>query len=410
MPALGDPLTRRLPVAHRHFTGCVGLAVALCLLVAPLAGTTESRPSPGDGIDLAQKSRAVDALFASYDSVYTPGCVVGVMHQGRFIHAKGYGMANLEHAIALTPRTRVRLDSMSKQFTAAAMILLSEQGKVSLDDDIRKYLPELPDYGDVITIHDLLAHRSGLPEYDQIGVQYEDWAEYYSDYEEFFRKDPWVHREVFFTRQTYLKRIASVPKLKFTPGSKFEYNNPGYFLMSQIVERASGQTLAQFAEENIFRPLGMADTLFYDRVLEPLRNNADGYLALPDGRFLVFNTNLNIVGEGGVITTLYDFLLWDENFYANRLGNPDSQLMKLMRKPGIKEGDIGYGEPAYGLSVRREDGLVVEVHGGAYVGFKTIARRYPEKHFSVAVLCNRYDADDLRDLSKRVAELYLQDL
>ena len=138
-------------MAHRLCTSCVLHAVALCLLITPFAGTADSRLSAGDGIDLAQKSRAVDTLFASYDSAYTPGCVVGVMHQGRFIHAKGYGMANLEHAIALTPRTRIRLDSMSKQFTAAAMILLSEQGKVSLDDDIRKYLPELPDYGDVIT-------------------------------------------------------------------------------------------------------------------------------------------------------------------------------------------------------------------------------------------------------------------
>ena len=115
---------------------------------------------------------------------------------------------------------------------------------------------------------------------------------------------------------------------------------------------------------------------------------------------------MNIVGEGGVITTLYDFMLWDENFYHNRLGKPDSQLMTLMRKPGIREGDTGYGEPAYGLNVHRENGLLVEVHGGAYVGFKTFGRRYPEKHFSVAVFCNRYDAE-MGDLSSQVAEIYL---
>lgn len=385
-------------------------AGALCLSVASFASSADGSDPTGNRNDFTKQSREVDQMFAAYDTNRTPGCVVGVMLQGRFVHAKGYGMANLEHDIAITPRTRMRLDSMSKQFTAAAMILLSEQGKVSLEDDIRKYLPELPDYGDVITIRHLLMHRSGLPEYDQIGVRYEDWAELYSDYKEFFTKDPWVHREEFFTRQTYLDRIASVKTLKFKPGSKFEYNNPGYFLMSQIVERASGRTLAQFAQEYMFQPLGMADTLFYDRVLEPLRNRADGYLVLPDGRFLVFNTDLNFVGEGGVITTLYDFMLWDENFYDDRLGKPGGPLMTLMRRPGIRKGEPGYGEPAYGLNVKHEDGLVVESHGGAYVGFKTFARRYPEKHFSVAVLCNRYDADDARDLSRRVAEIYLPGL
>ena len=148
--------------------------------MASFAGSIPAQSPDGNRLDLAQKSRQVDAVFADYDSNRTPGCAVGVMLQGRFIHGKGYGMANLEYDIALTPRTRIRLDSMSKQFTAASMILLSEQGKVSLDDDIRKYLPELPDYGDVITIRHLLMHRNGLPEYDQIGVEWEDWAEYYA--------------------------------------------------------------------------------------------------------------------------------------------------------------------------------------------------------------------------------------
>lgn len=363
------------------------LLILACLATQPIAA---GAPDPED------KSARVDALFAGLVGEHSPGCAVGVIEDGQFVFQKGYGLANLAHDVPITPKTRFRLASTSKQFTAAAIAILVRQGKVSLGDDIRKFLPELPDYGEKVTVANLVHHTSGLPgEYEEVGFRLEEWPDYYHEYEDFFTENKWFGREEFLSNSTYFKRIAAVGNLRFKPGSRYEYNNPGYFLLGQIVERVTGQTLRKFADANIFKPLGMNDSFFNDRGVEVVRNGADGYLTLPDGRVLIYNTDLNMVGEDGVYTTLEDFLRWDRNFYGNVLNDSDPGLIELMttpdtivRRDGPEDRLVHGSRYAFGLQIRDDGPRTVHFHSGWYVGFRTHARRYPQQRFSVVLLCN----------------------
>jgi CubicO group peptidase (beta-lactamase class C family) len=377
----------------RHCRNPRLLSVSLCALV--LFGLA-SRPATADAADLEQKSARVDALFAGLVGERSPGCAVGVIENGRYVFQKGYGMANLAYDVPITAKTRFRLGSTSKQFTAAAIAILVRQGKVSLDDDIRSYLPELPDYGEKVTVANLVHHTSGLPgEYEEIGFKWQDWPDYYHEYGDFFTKNQWFGREEYLSNSTYLKRIASVGKLRFQPGSRYEYNNPGYFLLGQIVERVTGQTLRQFSDANIFKPLGMNDSFFNDRGVEVVANGADGYLTLPDGRVLIYNTDLDMVGEDGIYTTLEDFLRWDHKFYRNVLNDSDPGLIELMttpdthiRRDGPKDRLVYGSRYAFGLQIKDDGPRTVHFHSGWYVGFKSHARRYPQMRFSVVLMCN----------------------
>ncbi len=362
------------------------------LILAGLAG----RSPVAAASDLEDKAARVDALFSGLVGEHSPGCAVGVIENGQFVFQKGYGLANLAHDIPITATTKFRLASTSKQFTAAAIAILVRQGRVSLDDDIRKYLPELPDYGEKVTVANLVHHTSGLPdEYKDLGFRLEEWPDYYREYGDFFTRNEWFGREEFLSNSTYLKRITSISKLKFKPGSRYEYNNPGYFLLGQIVERVSGMTLRRFADASIFGPLGMNDSFFNDRGVEVVPNGADGYLTLPDGRVLVYNTDLNMVGEDGVYTTLEDFLRWDSNFYANVLNDSDPGLIELMttpdtfvRRDGPADRLVHGSRYAFGLQIRDDGPRTVHFHSGWYVGFRSHARRYPQMRFSVVLLCN----------------------
>ena len=364
--------------------------------------------------DLELKSRQVDSVFRDVNTNSSPGCAVSVVHRGRFLHKKGYGMANLDHGIPITPRTKFRIASMSKQITAASIVLLVEQERMSLDDDIRKYVPELPEYKFTVTVRNLLNHSSGLPGYVEITNDWQERPDYFHEYGDDFFRDVDYSMEEFYSISTYLKRIASVDTLQFQPGTKFQYNNLAYHLLGQIVERVSDQTLREFADANIFQPLGMRDTLYNDRAREVLPNRADAYLTLPDGRIIRYNTDLNMVGEGSIFTTIEDYYLWDQNFYRNRLGDgTDNLVATLTTRHTDREYGSGWfgrdGQFGYGLSVGTDNGLRNEQSGGHFVGFRSHWVRYPEKQFSVAVFCNTSQISP-SERANKITNIYLSGL
>lgn len=382
------------------------LRVASALAASILVAACSSDDDP--------RNAAVDRIFSEYAGEPGPGCSVGVVRDGEFLHKAGYGFANIEHGIPMGPQTPIRMASISKQFTAAAVLLLAQQEKLDLDADIHRYIPELPDYEHTVTLRHLLHHTSGLPSLDgSTGFRPEERPDFYADYPELLADDYFVPYH-FVSISGYLRGIGSVDKLKFTPGSRYEYNNPGYFLAGQVVERVSGQTLREFAQENIFEPLGMDRTFFNDRVFEVVPGVADAYLPLPDGSILRHNTDLNIVGDGGVFTTIDDFYLWDQNFFDNRLGNGDEFLIEQMTtanddawyEPVFDNGGADDGQYGFGLGISETRGYRLEEHGGSWVGYRTQALRYPELRLSVYVFCNSALADTW-DLSRKVADIYL---
>lgn len=278
------PYTRRM----------VRLAVSALIAVAVLATPALSGQDPPE---------EVDQLFAAYGPAGNPGCSLGVIRDGRFLYRKSYGEASLELGVPITPESVFYVGSVSKQFTATSILLAAEQGRLSLDDNLRKYIPELPDYGHVITLRQMLNQTSGLRDFfDLIYFSGRDLTEFNSPGE-------------------ILKLIERQKGLNNLPGAEWVYSNTNYFLLGIALQRATGKTLAEFAAANIFRPLGMAHTRFYDDASVVVPGRVAGYDSGPDGRYLVdWSTTYAIVGGGGLITTVDDLLLWDDNFYANKLG------------------------------------------------------------------------------------------
>jgi CubicO group peptidase (beta-lactamase class C family) len=333
-------------------------------------------------------SDAIDAVFSDIDSTSQPGCAAGVIHDGRYIHAAGYGLANLEHGIPISTKSVFRTGSVSKQFTAMAIAILAEQGDLDLDADVHTYLPDLMEYGHEVTIRQMVHHLAGMGDYDAEQFRKADGNEF-----RFGNEDYWTIEEFY-------QVVTQVP-LSYEPGSKWQYSNLGYFLLSQVVESASGKTLRQFAAEEIFGPLGMTASFFNDNVDQPVPNRADGYHLKDDGSVEIFMTNLDWVGDGGVYTNLDDFIAWDRNFYDNKLGRGGPDLITTVTTPHADSN--GY---AFGLLVRTVDGHRVVAHSGGWVAFTAYYRRYPDLSLSVAVFCNSTAAIAPR-LGSQVADLAL---
>jgi CubicO group peptidase (beta-lactamase class C family) len=358
--------------------------------------------APADGLidQAAQKSLTdkVDQLFGQWDKPDSPGCALGVIRNGQFVYKRGYGMANLEYNIPISPTSIFEIASMSKQFTAMSIALLARQGKLSLDDDIRKYLPEMPQYQKPVTIRHLIHHTSGIRDYGVLmfyaGIPTED---IHSDEDMF-------HLMARPTDEDVLAFLARQKDLNFTPGSEHLYSNSGYLLLAQIVKRVSGKSLRQFAEENIFKPLGMTNTHFHDDLTLIVKNRAVGYSPIEGGGFSQVVTNFDRVGNAGVMTSVEDLLLWDRNFYENKLGG-GMDLINEMVTPGVFANGEGY---AFGLRSSQYGGLRVITHGGDGAGFKANLIRFPEQRFSVICLCNLRNINANR-LAYQVATIYLAD-
>lgn len=330
----------------------------------------------------------VDAIFADYDSTTSPGCSLGVIRDGEMIYSRGYGMANLEYGIALSPSSVFRTASVGKQFTAMAIAILHQQGALSLDDPLSKLFPEFPAWADDISIRNLVHHTSGIRDYLTLA-----WLAGKGD-------------EDHYTDEFALDLLARQRHLNFSPGDDHLYSNSGYLLLAHAVERATGQSLREWANENIFGPLGMEHSHFHDDHTHIVSGRADGYAPTDEG-FRISMTTLDMVGDGGVYTTVEDFLFWDRNFYDNKLGTGGPALIDLVTTPGALNHDAPMTY-AFGLGVDEFRGLSVVEHGGGFVGFRTYTLRFPEQRFSVVVYCNRADANP-GDRSRKVAELYLAD-
>ncbi len=331
------------------------------------------------------KTDKVDKLFEEWDSTVSPGVSMAIIHNGEMIYKRGYGMANLEHNVPNTSETVFRIGSTSKQFTAACIAILSLQGKLSLDDDIRKYLPELPVYEKPITVRHLVHHTSGVRDY--LGLARLSGKSGHD----------------FYTPEETVDMIARQKGLNFLPGDEHLYSNSGYFLLGVIISRVSGKSLDAFAQEHIFKPLGMKNTHFHDDYTKIVKKRADGHRRTKDG-FKILNTTLNHVGDGGVFTTVEDLYLWDQAFYNHRLGK---ELMDLLHQTGVLN-DGKKLEYAFGLNVSQYKGLKLIAHGGAFVGFRADMIRFPEEKFTVICLANMASINPSR-LCRQVADIYLAD-
>ena len=357
--------------------------LAFATLLAPTLVPTAA--AEGVVLDGAQQKR-IDAVFKDYDKPDSPGCSLGVISDGRIIYARGYGMAQLDPAVPIDSTKLFEVASMSKQFTAASIVLLAQQGRIRLTDDVHKYIPELPDYGAPITINNLLWHTSGL-----------------RDYTVLLLLGSFDYFEVTTEAQA-LDFVKRQRKLDFAPGSRYSYSNTGYFLMSLIVKRVTGMSLNDFARQQIFNPLAMPTAVYRDRHDLPIPNRALGYAPNGAGGFDVSISNWEQVGDGGLHVSIEELQKWDENFYHPQVGGP-AFVTEMLRRGALNDGrSLTY---ARGLQVDHYRGLARVRHGGDWVGYHANLERFPEQHTSVALECN-LDPIDQYALSKQVIDIVLE--
>ena len=329
----------------------------------------------------------IDQVFARFDQT-TPGCAVGLAKDGRTLYTHGYGLANLEYRVPLTDSTVLESGSVAKQFTASALVLLAQDGKLSLDDDIRKYLPEVPNFGHVITIRNLLTHTSGLrDQWGLLGI-------------EGLGPGTQVHSAL-----TTLDLVAHQKMLNFPPGSRYLYSNTGYALAGLIVQRVSGMTLNAFTQERLFKPLGMMHTRWRDDFTAVVPNRATAYSGNANTGFKTDMPFTNMIGNGGILSTMSDLLIWNENLDHPTVGGP-SYVNTMQTRMRLTNGrTITY---ALGLIDAPYRGNREVSHSGSTAGYQTFLARYPEQHVSVAVWCN-YTGAEPTALAHKVVDLVLTD-
>ncbi len=325
---------------------------------------------------------AVDSIFSEWDADDAPGCALGIIQDGELVYARGYGMANLEYDIPNSSESVFRIGSTSKQFTAACIVLLSQEGKLSLDDPLSKFFPDFPAYADTITVLNLLNHTSGVRDYLQLS------------YLKGLVGDAW------YSDDDVMTWLVNQTDLNFRPGAEYIYSNSGYWLLGQIVEEASGQNMADYAQEKIFGPLEMDNTHFHNDHNRIVKNRASGYAPKEDGGYEISMTTLNMIGDGGIFTSIDDILIWDNAFYSSDVLNQD--FWETMTTKGVLNNgeEIDY---ATGLIISEYKGLNVVSHGGAFVGFRAELMRFPDEKTSIAIFANRADANPSRK-ARQVAE------
>ena len=317
----------------------------------------------------ASQAEPLDAIFEKWDTDNSPGCSVAAMRDGEIVHKGSYGMANLDHGIEIENATVFHVASVSKQFTAAAIVLLAQEGKLSLDDEVRDHVMELPDFGHKITIRHLIHHTSGLR--DQWGL---------------LSMTGWRYSEDLITNEDVLAVISRQRNLNFEPGSEYLYSNTGYTLLAEIVERVSGKSLREFTTEHIFHRLDMNHTFFRDDFREIVHGQAYGYVADgKNGAFRLSVTNFDTVGATSLLTTATDLMKWQNNFDSSNVGGEGFTEQMLVRGKLNNDEDIDY---AFGLVHGRYRGQEVISHAGGDAGYRSFLTRFPGLGFSVAVLCN----------------------
>ena len=332
-------------------------------------------------------SKGIDALFAPWDRPDSPGCAVGLVQNGELVHQRGYGMADLENNHPLTGQSVFYIASVSKQFTAACIVLLTQQGKLALDDDIRLYMPEMPAYDAPITIRHLIHHTSGLRDYlDLMGMAGRDF-------------------EGPMSNADGLALLIRQRGLNFPPGQRHLYCNSGYKLMAEIVGRVSGLSLRQYARRHIFAPLGMERTHFDDDNSPTVADRVISYQTNDEDGFTPFKKAFTIVGSGGLLTTVEDLVRWDRNFVDPQVGGPD--FLEQMHTCGSLD-DGTQLDYACGLTIGQYKGLPTVGHGGGMLGFSTHFLRFPDQGFTAIVLGNLAGLE-VGNLSRKCADIHLAD-
>jgi CubicO group peptidase (beta-lactamase class C family) len=309
----------------------------------------------------------LDQIFAKWNTVSTPGCAVGAAVDGKPLLAKGYGLADLEHDVPITRDSIFEAGSVSKQFTAAAVLLLARDGKLSIDDPVQKYIPELPDYGPPLTIRHVLTHTSGL----------RDWGSVEAI-------AGWPRASRAYTHAHVLDIVSHQKALNFAPGTRWSYSNTGFNLAAIIVSRVSGQSFAEFTRQRLFEPLGMTQTSWRDDFTHVLKRRAVAY-AERGGEFHTDMPFENVYGNGGLLTTVGDLLKWNENFSTPKVG--DAAFVAREQQAGALTNGraIGY---AFGLFLSSVHGIRIVEHSGSTAGYSAHLLRMPDQRISVAVLCN----------------------
>jgi CubicO group peptidase (beta-lactamase class C family) len=335
---------------------------------------------------VATPEKVVDEVFGKWSST-TPGCAVGVAIGGKPVLLKAYGMADLEHDVRNTPDTIFEAGSVSKQFTVLAVQLLASEGKLTLDDPVRKYIPELPEYNVPVTIRHMLNHTSGL----------RDWGSVES-----IAGWPRTTRE--YTHAHVLDIASRQKSLNFDPGSHWSYSNTGFNLATIIVSRVSGMPFPEFEQQRIFKPLGMTHTSWRDDHTRIVKGRAMAY-SLQGGEYHTEMPFENVYGNGGLLTTVGDLLIWNENFVSPKVGT-DKALKEM-----AAAGHFNDGKPLdYGLGLFLEDhrGVKNVYHSGSTAGYRAHLNRFPESQTSVAVLCNGTNGDATR-AANSVSDIFLGD-
>lgn len=363
---------------------------AALLLVLPLASAgVLPAQSPATPHLAPATAATLDSLFTPMSHAGTPGCAVGVFQNGAITFARGYGFANLNHDVPITPTTRFTVGSVSKQFTAASIALLVRAGKLSLDDDVRKHIPEMNPTPTPVQVRHLVHHTSGLRDFWELvglaGVRYDDG----------------------YTSDDMLALAARQKGLNFPPGSEYRYSNTGYLAMGVIVQRVTGQSLRRFADSAIFKPLGMHETFFLDDHTEVVPGRAMAYspVAGAADRWKIDVWNNDIVGQGGLVTTLADLQKWDENFYTGVLGGKDFLALLHEVEPLTSGAPNTY---AFGLTVGSYRGQKLVEHTGSTGGYRAALLRFPDQHTSFALLCNRSTVNTAQ-LALRMADVVLRE-
>jgi CubicO group peptidase (beta-lactamase class C family) len=343
-----------------------------------------AKQTAGPG-DASAKSAQVDALFAPLKQSDQPGVAVLVIQDGKVVHNKGYGLARIETKEAIGPETAFELASVSKQFTAMAVMILAERGKLSYEDPLSKYFPEFPPYAQKVTIRNLLTHTSGL-----VDVVNATWFK--PGYQP-------TSKEVaaFFLKES---------NIKSAPGEKFEYNNAGYMLLALIVEKASGQSFSRFMRENIFKPLGMGHTFIWDEKKPHIEHAAVSYGSV-DGSFKAIDqlSDAFVFGAKGVISTTGDLVRWIEALDTSKLVKPET--LRLAFTP-MKLNDGSESSYGFGWGIGKENGLATIEHPGGYLGYRTNIKRFPSERTSIVVLSNNAQADVV-NLTRAIGGIYLGD-
>ncbi|HSL72226.1 MAG TPA: serine hydrolase domain-containing protein, partial [Longimicrobiales bacterium] len=353
------------------------LSLVLALLLSGVGMLSAQQPDPAAGLD---------QIFARWNSGTSAGCAVAIARPGQPVLARAYGLADLEHEVKNRPETVFEAGSVSKQFTAAAVILLAQDGKLSLSDDVRKYVPELPDYKTTITLRHLLNHTSGLRDWGVVaGIA------------------GWPRGRRAHTHEHVVDILSRQRALNFPPGTEYSYSNSGYNLLAVIVERVSGMPFAEFTRKRLFEPLGMAHTQWRDDFTRIVKDRAMGYSSGRGGGPWTNDMPFeNVHGNGGLLTTVGDLLIWNESLNTAKLG---SAFIEEMHRQGVlnNKRTISY---ASGLMVGQYNGTRAVTHTGSTAGYRAFLARYPEKGLSTAILCNAGNANP-GALGNLVAAIFL---